>query len=607
MTDFSKIIRLDDYFPTGELTLQPALMWSRGRPVTRGLTKTASLATDYIQNNVQPIPGKSIILVIALGGWETYGVNRNGDGFNEFPYKETAPPTCNCSSCQGQRGWVAPDQTVVAHNNTFEDFARVYKHHVNKDPAKSYGDVLKAFWNPEMHRSELLLGIDHDKAPDLVERLEAGEFFPVSMGCKIKYDVCTICGHRAPTRAQYCDHLKYNMRQVLPDGRQVGALNPAPKFFDISIVYRPADQTGWTIKKVAEEGPAYSGAELGDYVSAWDSKKSNLRKLSEIDKVVSGVAVDADNEEAQREIDDLQKLKGALQPTVDSGQFEALPDEVIAKLAQLPLAESVTALNQMGILLTTPEFIKLVVEKSAPGATVDDSLIESLLSAQSELFQTLAEHPQLEVQCEEAITPSGPVDTAKVAAILGPWREKRAATGDYLLRTLVPPAARYTEPPYTDMMTIHDPSTGREYITTRGAAIAAHDEYAKRNLARQAATAGLISSAQLSRALGGSGEIPLEMARLVVPDQGPQMMTEEGFVIPQLTEVVEKTSSHGPIPVMLSLMKGYRDYPVRRSVKLASFLNSLREEEKLAAVDSVHVKKLNLPILIDKLSQALLG
>ena len=58
---------------------------------------------------------------------------------------------------------------------SFEQFGKAYMHHVNKDPAGSVGDVIKAFWNAQMHRVELLIGVDNEKAPDIAERIANGE------------------------------------------------------------------------------------------------------------------------------------------------------------------------------------------------------------------------------------------------------------------------------------------------------------------------------------------------------------------------------------------------------------------------------------------------
>lgn len=175
-----KIIEFDDTFPsTGELTLQLVLPLRGGRFDVGRVTKHASEALDYIKN-VSPEPGKTHLLLLAMGAEETYGPNRNGDGFSEYP----VPARGKEATARGERWWVAPGQELTQTYRTFESNpARAFRHHQNKDPDKASGYVKRAFWNPRMHRVELLTVIDNEKDAEWVERVEQGEFPAVSMGC----------------------------------------------------------------------------------------------------------------------------------------------------------------------------------------------------------------------------------------------------------------------------------------------------------------------------------------------------------------------------------------------------------------------------------------
>lgn len=204
-----KIIQLDEMFPTGEQTVQPVLLWGQGRQDTSRITKTASEALDYIKH-VTPEPGKTNLLLLALGSEEAYGPNRNGDGFPEAPV----------AAKNGQSGhWIGPDETLVKHYQSFEkNPAHAFKHHQNRDTSKASGVVKKAFWNNKMRRVELLVTLDNEKDPEWVERVNDGEFPPVSMGCRIKRDICSICGNAAATRAHYC--FTPDTRVTMADGSQ---------------------------------------------------------------------------------------------------------------------------------------------------------------------------------------------------------------------------------------------------------------------------------------------------------------------------------------------------------------------------------------------------
>ena len=275
----TKIITFDDHFATGEPTVQ--LVATRGRD-GRALREATSLhkiastkspALEYIKN-VEPEPGKTTVLVIGLGDSETYGSNRNGDAFPSEPVP----------------GKIASDEVLSKHYQSYDN-AHVFEHHVNNDPRKAIGRVKKAFWNPYMRRVEVLEDFEHARAPHMLEKIAAGEYPSKSMGCRIKYDVCTICGNKAKTRKDYCDHLKFEMSKVLPDGRKIAALNPSPEFFDSSWVIRPADRTGFMLKKVAFDAPyniRSSSFELGELVEGLREKAAAASKAAAMEKVISG-------------------------------------------------------------------------------------------------------------------------------------------------------------------------------------------------------------------------------------------------------------------------------------------------------------------------------
>lgn len=204
-------------------------------------TKEASIrsqseALDYACG-LDPRPGHTNIIVIAMGCTESYGPNRNADGFSRGMLKQYHP--------------------------TFERFGHVFVNHKNKDPKKSYGDILKSFYNDDMDRVELVISLDNDKSSRYIDRIYQGRPLPVSMGIHIPFDVCNICSHRAPTTKQWCKHMQRrgafgpntiyyvdedDLEQYPDkDGHLIFVHNPSGKFFDISIVTRPADQTAYMI------------------------------------------------------------------------------------------------------------------------------------------------------------------------------------------------------------------------------------------------------------------------------------------------------------------------------------------------------------------------
>lgn len=172
-----------------------------------------------------PDPNFVYLHVIAMSAGEYWGCNINADWFSEAD--------------------------LIARHKTFETQAKVFKEHDNKPTSPSYGKVAFAWYNPKMHRVELLLAIDKIKGKDIIDRQERGEQLCVSMGTRVKYDVCSICGNKSSKPTEYCDHIRFHKKEIFPDGKQAYMINPNPTFFDISIVKKPADKTAYCLAKVA--------------------------------------------------------------------------------------------------------------------------------------------------------------------------------------------------------------------------------------------------------------------------------------------------------------------------------------------------------------------
>jgi hypothetical protein len=555
----SKIILLDERFEkTGEPTVQTVLLWTplRGKPSWERLTKEAcaSPALEYIKN-IQPTPGRTVVLVIGLGSYEFYGLNRNGDGFNEQPYKPGK------SNGPGRDAWVMEPECIQHHFHTYEQ-GNVYRHHVNRDPARSVGRVLKAFWNPFMHRVEVLEDIDNAKAPDLVEQIADGEFPAKSMGCRISFDVCTECGNRAPTRKQYCDHLKWNLNWLDPKtGVRYGALNPSPRFFDSSWVVRPADRTGFMLKKVAEQSyELRSSSELGDLVDALNAKSAAAKKLAVIDKVVRGypaAVVGSDVPEASL----VQRYRDTALPDVVARTPE-LDDADVGALAQHRLPDVLAALARSGVILTTPEFLRLFLAKAAPGVRIPDDVLNRAAALQAEVFELLGQHPSLIDDMTPSLTEAQPEAVEKISAALRPLIEKRATTGDYLWRRIRPRVfIPHDAPPTTDMLTVEDPTTGLQYQTTRGAAWHAQNALEETHLKRLLGAGALMAGAgKVLTTVPGAGKalaLPLAGAGLYLGQTGLQepatYTTTTGERVPVITEFAEREKQGGLMPLVNAL------------------------------------------------------
>jgi hypothetical protein len=594
-----KILLLDDVFPTGEQSVQPVLRCGPGRQDLSRITKTASEALDYIKN-VTPEPGKTHLLVLALGAEEAYGPNRNGDGFPEFPVP-----------AKGSQGgyWVAPGEELTKHYQSFER-GHAFKHHVNKDPAKASGVVKKAFWNGRMRRVELLIVLDNEKDPEWVQRVNDGDAVPVSMGCKIRADFCSICGNKAPTRAQYCDHAKFQMNEILPDGRKVYVHNPSPNFFDISRVIRPADRTGYTLKKVAAAYELRSSAELGEVVDGIDRKSAAIRKLSDIDKIVRGEAVASSSNLAPAEQLLIKNFRDYAAPRV-----QASPDLPMDELLKHSTVTTLSTLTQVGILLKDAEFLELMGSTLAGRRLhLPPSVLSKAAALMPHVYELFEASPAL---CEDVLA-TGVLDarpekvSAALEAWLEPFRVKRAYAGEMLYRRLVPEGAdlRPDGAPTTDLLSWTDPRTGQTHQTTRGAAIDAQDATTRAHLRKVlGGSALMLGGYKLLSAFPSMRpfKVPLALGAGALgygqlkKRPGQLMQSDEGFDAPTMTEFAAKAANENLPGIVIHLLEGHgRCGATPSSAKAAAALSAVKTG---GVIDDVRGLELDLDVVATALGE----
>ena len=302
------------------------------------LIKLATALHPDIQgyiNKAKPVPGKTQMLIDALGASEYWGQNVNGDLFPEAALAHDGPD-------YGAR--------------TFELYGHPFKHHVNKDPARAYGDkVAMARYHKPTGRVQLIVAYHNDKAKDIIEDVDEGNYPAVSMGAKVPYDVCTICGNRAKTRKDYCEHAKFMMNKILGDGRQVGVVNTMPKFFDISVVLIGAEKASHVLKKVAFAKGAYSLSSA----EAWDKlsgvKGAAQTKDADIDKKVPS---NVPKSEQVKPVSELMDAAADVKNTEST-----ISPEKLDQMAGVPMKEIFSTLAALGIPLKPHEFQRIMLVK----------------------------------------------------------------------------------------------------------------------------------------------------------------------------------------------------------------------------------------------------
>lgn len=357
----------------------------------------------------KPVPGKTQLLIDAMGAGEYYGSNVNGDHFPEEALRHKGP----------DYGY-----------ETFMRFAYPFKHHVNKDPARAYGDkVTLSAYDPHMHRVLLIVRVDDSKCQDILGDLANNRYWDVSMGCKVPWDECSICHNRARNRAEYCPHLRYQMNKILQDGRRVVAYNRLPKFFDISFVTIGAEKASHVLKKVAHDGRVYevapSSAELG---GLHYGKLAAQDKRAEIEKdVPSQPAANIQGATSQ----DKAKMNAFMSNAGAVKSMEPeIPPQVLNQLGGFPLRKILGTVAAMGIDLRPQEFQRIILVKQGAAPLADHLHRHRLVFDEN--------NPSPEPPgWVRGISKLGEEDVSeKVAMILRPYLSDRSCYPDILLARL---------------------------------------------------------------------------------------------------------------------------------------------------------------------------
>ena len=91
------------------------------------------------------------IIVTALGAYDAYGSNVNGDGFHEKDLLHVPTDI-----------WLGSKKYSEPMYRTFVDFARIYSNHRNRLHDHAYGVIPHSIYNREMKRVENILDIFED-------------------------------------------------------------------------------------------------------------------------------------------------------------------------------------------------------------------------------------------------------------------------------------------------------------------------------------------------------------------------------------------------------------------------------------------------------------
>lgn len=196
-------------------------------------------------------PKHTYILLITLGGGETYGFNDNADYYPEYSGMKVEFP----EPMQGGPSSMVLGKGLQDCHSTFAKYGAVYRNHHTEpvDRVPRSGEVVFERWRPDMHWGELIAELPHNKWQKELDLFERGIPLTWSQGSGVPKDVCRRCGFvydkNSPAR---CEHTSDYRLCVPEDGIANVILCNDATFYDISYVgSNPAAKIAWGLMKVA--------------------------------------------------------------------------------------------------------------------------------------------------------------------------------------------------------------------------------------------------------------------------------------------------------------------------------------------------------------------
>lgn len=294
---------------------------------------------DEAIENLERKPNHRYALLSAMGSGETWGSNRNADFFPENYLLGT----------QDSNDHINKERGPVPRYKTFEN-GNFFHHHKNKPHRgdKVYGYIPAAISNPKMHTILLIIGVDATKDPETAEQIDRDLLTSFSMGARLPWDECSICGNRASKRSSYCEHLKKTPNQILADGRKAFAYNYYPDFFDISKVFRPAFEGGRFLLKVASDtlGTTLSADLADEYLLDLEDSHTNVELEKKIKSLLDKFPAHI--------IDAIHKV---------SKQERFISPELLKQIASYDWADIWSGFATAGIVPTPAEFAFICLTK----------------------------------------------------------------------------------------------------------------------------------------------------------------------------------------------------------------------------------------------------
>lgn len=154
-------------------------------------------------------------------------INQNGDAFPEYELlKDVVDPKDSLKTIKAY-------QTFIGKG--------LFTDHKSSEVENIRGIILDAEYDYASKGVDLLIALDKVNYPELARQVSAGYSTQVSMGTQVNYSLCSLCGNKAVTEHDYCNHVKAGKGLSRAGEKRCYEVNNGLNFIEISMVGNAAD------------------------------------------------------------------------------------------------------------------------------------------------------------------------------------------------------------------------------------------------------------------------------------------------------------------------------------------------------------------------------
>lgn len=212
-------------------------------------------------------------------GWPSVELAGGQDLFDRFASQAKTASFSAAASPEAKYGYSTflGKPIFIDHNNTDPSRARgvIVDARLHVDDHKTASELDPYYASPDIDEShlpptwvELLLEVDAKSFPKLAQAIIEGSQDPhkgidgFSMGCDCERSVCNICKNSATSPEEYCQHIRMKGAHFNVNDSKTGKRTSrrsyencyGVKFFEISAVFDPADETALLRELIHKEG-----------------------------------------------------------------------------------------------------------------------------------------------------------------------------------------------------------------------------------------------------------------------------------------------------------------------------------------------------------------